>query len=252
MFFSGRKAFDTPVATYVTLAGKTSTLLGRRPNDGWNANAMFDYNLSKSHVLRVGYSQNYTTRSNLGIGGFDLAERAYSSETSGKQVRMQETGPIGGNMFLNTRLQLRLFRSESASVLEAQTIRVLDGVTRGGAQVAGGVNQKDLELSSDLNYVRGIHTVRTGIALEGGTTAPTPPRIISARIFSNGETFLEGRPRNYTRRIGDPLITYDISRRGHYVQDDIRLRPNLTFSPGLRYEVQTHVHDWTGFGLGSA
>ncbi len=28
----------------------------------------------------------------------------------------------------------------------------------------------------------------------------------------------------------------------------MRLRPNLTFSPGLRYEVQTHVHDLTGFG----
>ncbi|HZL94042.1 MAG TPA: carboxypeptidase-like regulatory domain-containing protein, partial [Vicinamibacterales bacterium] len=64
VFFSGRKAFDTPVATYVTVDGKTSTLLGRRPNDGWNTNGMFDYNLSSSHVLRVGYSQNYSTRSN--------------------------------------------------------------------------------------------------------------------------------------------------------------------------------------------
>ena len=32
------------------------------------------------------------------------------------------------------------------------------------------------------------------------------------------------------------------------MQDDLRLRPNLTFSPGLRYEMQTHVHDLTGFG----
>ena len=87
--------------------------------------------------------------------------------TSGNQLRLQETGPIGRNMFLNTRLQLRLYRSDSTSQLEAQTIRVLDGVTRGGAQVAGGVNQKDIELASDLNYVRGIHTIRTGIELEG-------------------------------------------------------------------------------------
>ena len=32
------------------------------------------------------------------------------------------------------------------------------------------------------------------------------------------------------------------------MQDDLRLRPNLTFSPGLRYEMQTHVHDLSGFG----
>ena len=249
VFFSGRKAFDTPVATYVTLDGKTSTLLGRRPNDGWNANGMFDYNLNQSHILRVGYSQNYSTRSNLGIGGFDLAERAYSNENSGNQLRMQEAGPIGQNMFLNTRVQLRLYRSRSNSQLEAQTIRVLDGVTRGGAQVAGGVNQKEIELASDLNYVRGIHTVRTGFELEGRHyRTDSVSNYLGTFIFSNGETFLEGRPRNFTQRIGDPLIVYSHLEGGAYVQDDIRLRPNLTFSPGLRYELQTHVHDVTGFG----
>ena len=249
VFFSGRKAFDTPVATYVTVDGKTSTLLGRRPNDGWNTNGMFDYNLSSSHVLRIGYSQNYSTRSNLGIGGFDLAERAYSNETKGNQLRFQETGPLGTNMFLNTRMQLRLFRSASESDLEAQTIRVLDGVTRGGAQVAGGVNQKDIELASDLNYVRGIHTLRTGIELEGRHyRTDSVSNYLGTFTFSNGETFFEGRPRNFTQRIGDPLIIYSHLEAAAYVQDDLRLRPNLTFSPGLRYEIQTHVHDATGFG----
>ena len=164
---SGRKQFDTPVATYTTLAGKESTLLGRRPNDGWNMNGFFDYALTKQQMLRIGYSQNASSRSNLGIGGFDLAERAYSNDNSGNQLRVQETGPIGRDMFLNTRLQLRLYRSDSTSQLEARTIRVLDGVTRGGAQVAGGVDQKDIELASDLNYVRGMHTIRTGIEPEG-------------------------------------------------------------------------------------
>jgi len=122
-------------------------------------------------------------------------------------------------------------------------------VTRGGAQVSGGVNQKDIELSSDLNYVKGRHTMRTGIAVEGRhyrTNAAS--NYLGTYTFSNGETFLEGRPRNYTRRIGDPLIVYSNVEAAVYAQDDIRLRQNLTFSPGLRYEVQTHVHDWTGFG----
>src|SRR5678815_537224 len=33
-----------------------------------------------------------------------------------------------------------------------------------------------------------------------------------------------------------------------YVQDDLRLAKNLTFSPGIRWEAQTHVHDYSGFG----
>jgi hypothetical protein len=32
------------------------------------------------------------------------------------------------------------------------------------------------------------------------------------------------------------------------VQDDFRVRRNLTISPGLRYEMQAHMHDWTDLG----
>ena len=249
LFVGGRKQFDTPVATYTTTAGKRSQLLGRRPNDGWSVNGMFDYNLPKSHVFRLGYSQNHSSRRNLGIGGFDLEERAYASQTRSNQLRAQEAGAIGANAYLNTRLQLRLYRTGSTSQLEAPTIRVLDGFTRGGAQVTGGVNQKDAELTSDLNYVRGIHTMRTGLQLEGRHyRTDSQSNYLGTYIFSSNDDFAIGKARNYTRRIGDPLISFAHLEAAVYAQDDVRLRPNLTFSPGLRYELQTHVHDLTGFG----
>ncbi len=249
LFVGGRQQFDTPVATYTTLEGKQSQLLERRPNNGWNINGLFDYALTKEQMLRIGYSHNASERRNLGIGGFDLAERAYASDTRGQQLRVQHTGPIGRNAFLNTRLQLRSYRSDSRAELEAQTIRVLDGVTRGGAQVSGGVDQKDFELNSDVNYVRGIHTMRFGVQLEGRHyRTDSASNYLGTFTFSSNDDFLIGKARNYTRRIGDPLITYGMLESAVYIQDDLRLRPNLTFSPGLRYEVQTHVHDFSGLG----
>lgn len=249
IFMGGRKQFDTPVATYTTENGsKQSALLGRRPNDGWNINGMLDYALTTQHLLRFGYSQNQSSRSNLGIGGFDLAERAYANTSRGHQLRLQEAGPVGANAFLHTRLQLRLNKTSSRSELEAPTVRVLDGFTSGGAQVKGGRTQKDIELTSDLNYVRGIHTMRTGIALEGRhSRSDDASNDLGTYIFSSREDFELGRPRNYTRRVGDPLITYSHLEAAVYVQDDLRLRQDLTFSPGLRYEAQTHVRDLTGF-----
>ena len=249
LFAGARNQFDTPVATYTTANGiKQSTLLGRRPNDGWNVNGMLDYALTRQHMVRLGYSQNSSTSSNQGIGGFDLAERAYSTDTLGNQFRLQETGPLSRNTFLNTRLQLRRYENSSIPFLEAPTIRVLDGFTSGGAQVRGGRVQKDLELTSDLNYVTGIHTVRTGLQVEGRHyRSDSESNYLGTYIFSSREDFEAGRPRNYTRRIGDPLITYSHVEAALYVQDDVRLRQDLTFSPGLRYEAQTHVHDLLGF-----
>jgi hypothetical protein len=248
LFAGWRSQFDTPVATFTTTNGlKQSTLLGRRPNDGWSVNGMLDYALTRQHMLRLGYSQNSSTSSNQGIGGFDLEERAYSTDTLGNQFRLQETGPLSRNTFLNTRLQLRRYENASIPLLEAPTIRVLDGFTSGGAQVRGGRVQKDLELNSDLNYVTGIHTIRTGVQIEGRHyRSNSETNYLGTYIFSSREDFEAGRPRNYTRRIGDPLITYSHLEAAVYVQDDLRLRRDLTFSPGLRYEAQTHVHDLLG------
>ena len=249
LFFGGRQQYDTPVATITTIDGKKeSRLLTRRANEGWNFNGMVDYALTAQHMLRAGYSQNQSERRNLGIGGFDLPGRAYSTESSGNQLRLQETGPLGANMFVNTRLQLRLNNNASHSDLEAQTIRILDASTRGGAQVKGGRNQKNLELSSDLNYVRGIHTMRAGLLIEGlRSRSDDATNYLGTYVFSSQEDFDRGLARNFTRRIGDPLIEYSHVEAAVYLQDDLRLRPNLTFSPGLRYEAQTHLDDWTGF-----
>lgn len=249
-FFMGRRnQYDTPVATFTTEDGKQSRLLGRRPTEGWNARAMLDYALSTSHILRLGYSQNTSSRSNQGIGGFDLQERAYSSESSNHEFRVQEAGSIGQSAYFTTRFETSMNRNQSVAALEAPTIRVLDGFTSGGAQVRGGTHQNDWELSSDLNYVRGKHTIRTGIQVEGRHNRnDTESNYLGTFIFSSTEDFENGKPRNYTRRIGDPLIVYSHVMGAAYVQDDFRIRQNLTFSPGLRYELQTHVHDLTGFG----
>jgi hypothetical protein len=46
------------------------------------------------------------------------------------------------------------------------------------------------------------------------------------------------------RRTGDPLITYSNVQAGFYLQDDVRIRRNLTITPGVRYEAQTHLDDY--------
>src|SRR5204863_10067506 len=112
-------------------------------------------------------ARNTNSRSNLGIGGFDLQERAYSNESGNNQLRFQNSGPLGRRGYLTTRLQLRSSDGQSTSLLEAKTLRILDGVTRGGAQVAGGREQRDAEFATDFNYVRGIHTIRSGVEMTG-------------------------------------------------------------------------------------
>src|SRR5207244_11567984 len=59
--------------------------------------------------------------------------------------------------------------------------------------------------------------------------------------FSSLSDFLTNRPRNFVGLLPVPIPTFGIRQTlfGTYLQDDIRLRKNLTINAGIRYEMAT-------------
>ena len=224
---------------------RAEALALRQKNDGYNASVNVDYALTIDQTLRFGAGYNSMTNSNQGIGQWDEEERAYVRENANGFVRLQQIGPLGRRGFLRTRLQYSWTDSLNTSAVEKQTIRVLDAFTRGGAQVAGGQHGKTVVFGSDLDYVRGSHTFRVGVQADGSRwRSDDRSNYLGTYTFESLQAFEEGRPRSYTRRIGDPNLSYNYLQGSIYAQDDIRIRRNLTVSGGLRYEAQTHVSDY--------
>ena len=247
---SGGTSYDTPYYYYFTPDGAlVNSLAPRRPRDNMFVFGMFDYAITRDQTLRIHFSEDRFKSKNLGIGGYDVLERGYSSEDRNHSIRIQEAGPIGRRFFINTRASINWSNSESRSLFEGPTVRVLDQFTLGGQQRRGGGNSKTLNLQSDLDYVRGIHSWRTGIALDGGSfRSDDSNNYFGTYTFESLNAYLNERPRSYTRRIGDPNIAYSNVQAGFYLQDDIRVRKNLTLSPGVRYEAQTHMSDYDNWG----
>ncbi len=245
----GTSAFDTPVLNVALPDGGTQAevLNLRRPADSWTTYDLFDYAVTQNQLLRFAYVANNRTRKNLGVGAYDLPERAYASNADDHELRVQETGPIG-KLFGSTRLAVRWSDTGSQSAVEAPTIRVLDAFTSGGAQVSGGRHAREIEFASDVDYARGAHGIRAGLLLEGGRyRSDEASNYLGTYTFPSLAAFAAGQPASYTRRIGDPLITYWNLTAGAYVEDDVRIGKSLTISPGLRYEAQTHIRDVANF-----
>ena len=55
--------------------------------------------MTKDQTLRLGYAMARQHQSNLGIGLYDSPERAYGTDFTGYQIRVQEAGPIGRRTF---------------------------------------------------------------------------------------------------------------------------------------------------------
>ena len=111
--------------------------------------------------------QHQNDNRNLGIGQWDEEERAYTRESDNGFLRLQQIGPLGRRAFPAHARAVRVDRHDhNVRRVEAPTIRVNDAFTRGGAQVAGGQHGRTGVFASDLDYVRGNHTLRTGLQFD--------------------------------------------------------------------------------------
>ncbi len=115
------------------------------------------------------------------------------------------------------------------------------------------------EISHDLDFtlVRGRHTIRFGWQIEFGQHgAPDQSLPTGSFNFSPLETslpglagsgnafasFLTGQVDSATTELGPPLTWHNFYY-GTYVQDDIKVTPNLTLNLGLRWDIDGPVYE---------
>jgi hypothetical protein len=249
---NGQNSYQIPVSYAYDPSGNAviGNLAIRQPTDSWGYGGSIDYALTKDQTLRAGFNRSTFTRDNLGVGGYNYdLQSAYRQQSANTSFRVQESGPLGRRFFTSTRFSIGTSRTDSRSAVELPTVVVLQTGTTGGAQQAGGSRTRNLLLASDLDYIRGRHSVRMGVQVDGqGYRTDQRSNYLGTYTFVSPEAFAAGTPRSFTQRVGDPTIKYWNFQAGAYVQDDIKVRKNLTLTPGVRYELQTHVGDRTNIG----
>jgi hypothetical protein len=234
---NGRNEYNTPLLNAALPDGTLSeTLSVRQPHTLAVVNGLLDYALTRDQTLRLGYSQNMDNFDNLGVGGFNLPERGFSLDARNYTFRALEAGPIGRRAFINTRLTASWFDQTTHSNIESPAIVVQDAFTSGGAQQAGGQHGRQVQIATDIDFIQGIHSWRTGaIIYDNHYRQDDTYNYLGTYTFSSLAAYQAGLPLLYTRQIGDPTAVYGTTYGGVYLQDDMRVRRGLTLSLGVRY-----------------
>ena len=220
----------------------------RQPIDRWNISGRVDHVITKDHAIRLSFDRSESEQRNLGVGEYNLPSRRYTNNSVSNMLRFSENGPLGRRFFTDSRLQVRWSDSSAVSGVEEATIRVNDAFTSGGAQMKGGRQDVVFELATDLDYVRGNHSWRMGVLVEGGRyTSDDTSNYLGTYTFASLADYDAGKASSYTRRIGDPNVQYSQVQAGVYVQDDWRVLRSLLLSAGVRYGSQNHVGDAWNF-----
>lgn len=245
------------------------------PSRRFSFSPRFDYAINEKNTLVARYSFSKFTRENIGVGGFSLPERAYTSENIQHEIQLTETMIINAKTVNETRFRYDFENSEQTGDNTIPTINVSAAFTGGGAQIGNNFNRRrNWELQNYTTTALGKnnqHAVKFGVRLRGinytdrsesgygGTFTfagfldvrnPNDPdddvfisSIEQYRQKLLGNTDPRYNPNQFSITTGDPEASVSQTDLGLFVTDDWRYSPALTLSFGLRYENQTNISD---------
>jgi hypothetical protein len=226
-----------------------------------------EFALSPRNTLVARYQEVRVGLDNQGVGDFSLASRAYRETQSERTLQLTETAAISPRLINETRFQYLRSTDQASSASAAAVLNVVGAFIGGGSTIgSSGTLINNSELTNITTYTRGGHTFKWGARVRQAFLSDT-----SFRDFAGTYTFytldqyqktialqqagysgaqltaLGGGPTQFTLNLGTPLTRVRQTDVGAFVNDDLRLRPNLMINFGLRYEAQSNLGRLTDF-----
>ena len=204
-----------------------------------------EHALNATQTLRGEYQHWDSAGDNLGVGEFDLPERAFSEDTVRDIARVSLIGTVGRHFLNEVRLEYVDVRNGVDSLSDAVVLNVPNAFRSGGAQRSGGRRDREIEIAQTIDLIsHPVHKIRFGFETElGWTRTDRFDNYAGVFTFASLDDYDAGRPRQFTRRVGDPLVSYDRQEFSWFAYDEIYVRDGLRLGFGVRHDIQSLVDD---------
>jgi len=221
-----------------------------------------DYQLTPNITLQGRYTWIGNDLSNQGVGGINLPDTAYTSNTSSQQVQLTETWVANARTINETRFQLFRQRQDQNGVNPVLNIEVNDEFASGSSFPLNYQNRSDNEFQNYTSITRGPQFIKFGVRIRGAIQDNYSTTNYTGQFVFNSLnaylTTLQGRaqglsaaqiaalgggPSQYIVAGGKPLVGGNQVDAGLFFQDDYKVLPSMTLSLGMRYELQNNIGD---------
>ena len=227
----------------------------------------FDYAINPDNTLIVRYNYNRSSVDNQGVGSFNLPERGFDTLSVSHQVQLTETAILNPTTINETRFQFNRGTNELTGSNSIPALDVSGSFGSGGSQVGHSLNERTTwELNNFTAKQHGTHAIKFGGRIRhikiddtsegnfGGTWTFTSGFGVDSieryqltlKLQEQGFTPAQiraagGGATSFRINAGNPFADVNQTDYGVFIQDDWRIRPNITLSYGLRYEIQTNA-----------
>jgi hypothetical protein len=208
------------------------------------------------------------------IGSVTFPSTGYTQATSEHSFHIMDTAVLSTRAVNETRFRFSRDRVDYQSQSTAPQLNVSNSFVAGGSgysapSFGSAYNiENDYELQNYTTLTLGPHTIKTGIRIRAADLTDYAPRhfngtytflggasgssmdqyLTTVQLLNAGHTSQEVTamgygPSQFSMSAGNPSVSFYQLDFGPYLQDDWRVRPNVTISAGLRWEAQTNIPD---------
>jgi hypothetical protein len=249
------------------------------PRTRTNLSPRIDYQVSTNNTFTARYQFERENETNNGIGQFNLPSLAFNQLNTEHQFQFSDTQIVNARTINETRFRFVRETSDQTPQSTVPSISV-QAAFNGGGNGAGIYNDTltRYELQNYTSMSLGKHFLKFGARLRANRDSnqsmsnfngsfnfgSRPDPAVSGRQISGLDAYLitlqylaagntqanlqnaiahGGGASFYSVTAGSALADVTYFDAGLYVQDDWRLRPNITLTYGLRFETQNNFGD---------
>jgi hypothetical protein len=212
-----------------------------QPQALWIAQARADWQITPKNFAFITYSANANSTANVGVGGQVLREAGYGENILDQTVRASDVATISPHLMHEARASFEWIFDNDTPNTTGPSVQV-SGLFTGGGATAGNTRQffTGLENDDDIVLTTTNHTVKAGYQLFWKTRdSLLQTNFNGTYIYADGAQYLAQAPEQFSNVAGNPEVHTSQVRLAVFYADTMKLSDSLTFSYGLRYELQT-------------